>query len=122
MPDFDSYTDIPVIIKSVQVQDTYDTNFLERRALIWRLGFTMKVYLYGPTSQAKIIKIASINSFAPMEANTAITQTVTQPGLDANGNPTILLANTVSYQSIDETSNYDYIITQTDFPTVNNGP
>jgi len=122
LQDFDGYTDIPVIIKSVQYQDTYDAAFTERRALVWIIGFTMKAYLYGPTSQAKVIKIATINSFAPMEANIAITQTTTQPGLDANGNPTILLANTVSYQSIDETSNYDYIITQTDFPTTNNGP
>lgn len=122
LPDFDNYVDIPVIIRSVNLTDTYDEKFEERRALVWVLGFTMKVYLYGPTTQAKVIKIATVNSFAPLDANVAITQTTTQPGLDANGNPTTLLANTIPYTSIDETQNYGYIINQTDFPTTNNGP
>jgi hypothetical protein len=122
LPDFENYVDIPIIIRSVNITDNYDEKFDERRALVWVLGFTMKAYLYGPTSQAKVIKIATVNSFAPMDANTAITQTTTQPGLDANGNPTTLLANTIPYSAIDETQNYGYIITQNDFPTANNGP
>jgi hypothetical protein len=120
LEDFDTYTDIPVVINNVNIEDRYDSDFSERRTLIWTLGFTMKAYLYGPTSQSKVIKIATVNSFAPMEANAALVRTVTQPGLDANGNPTVLLANTIPYQSIDETDNYDFIITNTDFPTSNN--
>jgi hypothetical protein len=51
-----------------------------------------------------------------MNANSALSQLVIQPGLDANGNPTTLLANTISYFNIDETDNFDYIITKTDLP------
>jgi hypothetical protein len=72
--------------------------------------------LYGPTSRAKVIKISSVNNYAPMNANSALSQLVIQPGLDANGNPTTLLANTISYFNIDETDNFDYIITKTDLP------
>jgi len=117
LADFENTTDIPILITSVNIEDTYSTDFTQRRALIWTINFTMKAYLYGPVTQAKQIKIATVNSYAPMEATAALNRVVTQPGLDANGNPTTLLANTVSYTSIDETDNFDYIITTTDFPS-----
>ena len=117
LADFENTTDIPLLIQNVNIEDTYSTDFTQRRALIWTINFTMKAYLYGPVTQAKQIKIATVNSYAPMTANLALQRVVTQPGLDANGNPTTLLANTVSYTSIDETDNFDYIVTTTDFPS-----
>jgi hypothetical protein len=116
LENFDNLTDIPIIINSVNIEDTYNDKFTERRTLIYTLVFTMKAYLYGPTSRAKVIKISSVNNYAPMNANSALSQLVIQPGLDANGNPTTLLANTISYFNIDETDNFDYIITKTDLP------
>ncbi|CAB5221308.1 tail sheath stabilizer and completion protein [uncultured Caudovirales phage] len=117
LQDFDNYTDIPIVIDTVNIEDTYATGFKERRALIYTIVFTMKAYLYGPVSQSKVIKIATVNAFAPMEANLALSRVVTQPGLDANGNPTIVLGDSIAYTSIDETDNFDYIITKTDFPS-----
>jgi hypothetical protein len=95
----------------------YDSAFTQRRVLIYTIVFTMKAYLFGPTSKSKIIKISTVNAFAPMDANTALARVVTQPGLDANGNPTAVLADSIAYTSIDETDDFDYIITNTDFPS-----
>jgi len=117
LPDFSNTTDIPIVIGSIDIEDTYATDFTSRRALIWTLNFTMKAYLYGPVTQAKQIKIANVKSYAPMTANLALQSVVTQPGLDANGNPTTVLADTIPYTSIDEVDNFDYIITTTDFPS-----
>jgi len=117
LADFENTTDIPIVIGSIDIEDTYATDFTQRRALIWTINFTMKAYLYGPVTKAKQIKVATVNSFAPMTANLALNRVVTQPGLDANGNPTTILADTIPYTSIDETDNFDYVITNTDFPS-----
>lgn len=116
LEDFDTYTDIPIIIDTVQMTDNYDENFEERRALVYNLNFTMKAYLYGPVMQTKIIKLANVNYTVPLDVNNPgntqylESQTV-QPGLDANGNPTTLLANSIPYTTIPETSNYGIINT-----------
>jgi len=117
LSDFNNTTDIPIVISSIDIEDTYSTDFKQRRALIWTINFTMKAYLYGPVTKAKQIKVATVNSFAPMTANLALNRVVTQPGLDANGNPTTILADTIPYTSIDETDNFDYVVTTTDFPS-----
>jgi len=114
---FDQLTDIPIIIDSVNIQDEYDTNFDQRRALTYTLNFTMKGYLFGPIVQSKIIKLTNINYTdpiditAPLGTYPIIEKQTVQPGLDANGNPTTLLANTIPYQQVPETSNYGIINT-----------
>ena len=50
--------DVPVVLNSVDYEDTYEGDFSSRRAIIYTLGFTAKTYLYGPVSDAKIIKKA----------------------------------------------------------------
>lgn len=114
---FNQYTDIPIIIDSVDIQDTYDSDFSERRNYVWTISFTMKAYLFGPVSQSKKIKIAQVNAFAPFEANAALSRTTTQPGLTANGDPTTKLSETIPYMNVGELDNYDFIITKTDFPS-----
>ena len=116
LENFDNLTDIPVIINTVDIEDNYESDFKTRRTLIYTMVFTMKAYLYGPSTQSKIIKIANINTFAPIEATKALNKVTIQPGLDANGNPTTVLADTISYLSIDETDDFNYVVTTTDFP------
>lgn len=118
LSDFDNYTDIPIVINSLDIQDEYTGDFKERRALTYTMVFNMKAYLFGPVTQSKVIKISNVNMLAPLESNTVLTKIVTRPGLDANGNPTTLLANTIPYQQIDETDNFGYIVTSSSFPNV----
>jgi hypothetical protein len=122
LPDFDQLTDIPIVIGPVQIEDNYDTAFTERRSLVYTINFVMKAYLYGPVTQSKLVKIVDINYNIPIDINTPVNQVVpvelqaVRPGLDANGNPTTLLANTIPYSQIQEIDPYGYIDTKTLFP------
>jgi len=42
--------DIPIVLDSVSMEDDYEGDFTTRRALIYTLKFTAKIYLFGPTS------------------------------------------------------------------------
>lgn len=122
LEDFDNITDIPVVINSVGIEDNYDQSFENRRVLIYTLVFMMKGYLYGPITQSKIIKLTNINYSTPIDMDTPVTEVHSielqqvQPGLDANGNPTTLAANSVPTSQIDETDNYGIIETKTLYP------
>jgi hypothetical protein len=48
--------DIPVILNSISMDDTYEGNFDTRRALIYTLKFTAKTYLFGPISTEDVSK------------------------------------------------------------------
>jgi hypothetical protein len=120
---FDAYTDIPIVINSVNVEDTYEGSFTERRALIYTISFTMKAYLFGPTSKSKVIKIANVDFHIPEDieainpaANDVVSSVTVQPGLTANGEPTTSIDETIPYSQIEETDDYGYIVTKTDFP------
>ncbi|NDC22670.1 MAG: hypothetical protein EBZ49_00845 [Proteobacteria bacterium] len=56
--------DVPIILTSVSSEDTYEGNFIERRALIWNLTFTMKGFIFGPTRKASPIKTSIINLYS----------------------------------------------------------
>lgn len=73
--------DVPVVLNSVSSQDTYEGDFITRRAIIWSLQFTMKGYIFGPTTKSKAIKTSYINLYEV--GNKSINQFIA-----ANGNPT----------------------------------
>jgi len=54
--------DIPIILGSITMNDDYEGDFTTRRALIYTLRFTAKIYLFGPVSSASqdVIKKVSI--------------------------------------------------------------
>ena len=56
IPELNIKRDIPIVLNSVNYEDTYDGNFDRRRAVIYTLGFTAKTYLFGPASTQKVIK------------------------------------------------------------------
>tara|TARA_B100000902_G_scaffold32269_1_gene38635 strand:- start:131 stop:937 length:807 start_codon:yes stop_codon:yes gene_type:complete len=56
VPDLNIKRDVPIVLNSVQYQDSYDGNFTTRRAVIYTLQFTAKTYLFGPMSNSKVIK------------------------------------------------------------------
>jgi len=118
--------DIPVVLNSVSLDDTYDSDFLSRRSLTYVLDFTMKAMFFGPVIQEKVIKIAQVPVYtdASIQADiqndppSQFSQRVTaQPGLTANGQPTTILADSIDPLLIDETDDYDYIVT-TEEPNV----
>ena len=58
VPELSLVRDIPIILNSVNYEDTYNGEFTQRRAVIYTLSFTAKPYLYGPMSNQKVIKTA----------------------------------------------------------------
>jgi len=58
--------DIPIILNSVATEDTYEGDFLTRRALIHTLTFTVKGHIYGRTGDQGIIREVDVNLGANM--------------------------------------------------------
>lgn len=40
--------DIPIILEGINMEDNYEGDYKERRALVYTLNFTAKTYLFGP--------------------------------------------------------------------------
>lgn len=118
IPELSLELDIPVVLKSVALEDSYENNFEEKQFTIWTLGFTLKGYLFGPINKKKVIKQIEINFYTPTTntaaqgvGNTNISEyVIITPGVDANGNPTTLPGNTIPLSQITANSNYGFIV------------
>lgn len=118
--------DIPIILKQVQMIDTYSNNFEEKEWIIWDLTFVLKGYLYGPTRRKSIIKQSILNAYIPKgtaASGVGITPAVATikvtPGLTSNGEPTSNASLTIPSSEISPDDNYGFI---TDFSEdLNNG-
>ena len=64
--------DIPIILGSITMNDDYEGDFTTRRALIYTLRFTAKIYLFGPVSSASqdVIKKVSIGYISASSSGT----------------------------------------------------
>ena len=120
--------DIPIVLEAVSIQDTYEADFQQRRALIHTLTFTVKGQLFGPVRTSGVIKTANLNFYVDTTtpianshpANTVIAgistssnvlhqRTTITPGLLANGSPTTNASLTVNTSLIQANDNYGYI-------------
>ena len=52
---------MPIVLNSVNYQDTYDGGYTTRRAVIYTLNFTAKTYLFGPDATSKTIKTVQVD-------------------------------------------------------------
>ena len=120
LPQTNITIDVPTILNTVSIEDTYEGDFETRRALIYTFDFTIKAYFYGPVRRQGIIKrsqidfgIVSSNSVnkITMEdvANTPRnSRIVIVPGLLANGSPTTNSAASIPYKQIDADDDYGF--------------
>ena len=104
--DLNQKHDIPITLDNITSEDTYEGDFVNRRAVIWTLSFTMKGYFFGPTNQANglIIRDIDVNLRTPGEgitienANSTNTNYILnvgiKPGQTANGEPITYYENT----------------------------
>jgi hypothetical protein len=112
--------DIPTILNTVSIEDTYEGDFETRRALIYTFDFTVKAYFYGPVRRQGVIKRSQID-FGIVTSNVgnkislediALTgrssRIVIQPGLLANGSPTTNSAASIPYNQIDADDDYGF--------------
>jgi len=108
--DLDLYLDIPIVLNSVSTEDTYDGDFLSRRALIHTLNFTLRGYYFGPAQEKKVIKFVQSNITMPIEGTQADSSTTVQPGKTAEGLPTTDINETVSYLDINIDDDWNYVV------------
>jgi len=128
IPELSYKLDVPVVLQNVNMDDTYEGSFEERRAITYTLGFTMKGMLFGPTidsrdtawitqAETNLFSARDINNIQEQDAEPAATVIVT-PGLDSNGNPTANASISIPKENILPTDNYGFIVdfTESDYP------
>ena len=71
VPEIDETKDVPVVLTSVDYEDDYENNFQTRRAIIYTLQFTVKTYLYGPVTDAKVIKKVVTDMYSKVDTTSA---------------------------------------------------
>lgn len=87
--------DIPIVLNSVTMNDAYDGLFIERRAIIWTLSFTLKGVFFGPIREPKIIKVAKVNYHPSFDDKGEYERTTIIPGLTEIGTPTSYSSETI---------------------------
>jgi hypothetical protein len=63
IPELNIKRDVPIVLNSVNYQDTYDGGYTTRRAVIYTLNFTAKTYLFGPDATNKTIKTVQVDMY-----------------------------------------------------------
>jgi hypothetical protein len=71
VPDVEETKDVPVVLTSVDYEDTYEGDFSSRRAIIYTLQFTVKTFLYGPVTDSKTIKKVITDYYTDTNTSTA---------------------------------------------------
>jgi hypothetical protein len=77
IPGLDIKRDVPIVLNSVNYDDSYSGDFTTRRAVIYTLQFTAKTYLFGPASTQKVIKTVQSDVYTDTDiANKAVEQRI----------------------------------------------
>jgi hypothetical protein len=108
--------DIPTVLNDVSVEDSYEGDFVTRRALIYSLTFTIKGYFYGPVRSQGVIKRTRIEMMAAnghgtitgkdMSRTGRAHRIIVQPAQYANGAPSTNAASSISYSLISANSDF----------------
>lgn len=78
IPNMDIKRDVPIVLNTVNYEDSYTGDFTTRRAVIYTLTFTAKTYLYGPATTQKVIRTSQSDIYSDVDtANKAREERVT---------------------------------------------
>jgi hypothetical protein len=114
LADFPDYKrDINIVLNSTEINPDEYGDFKKLEVLTRKLDFTLEGWFFGPVTTAGVIKIATTNFIIDWTSNTVAESVTVQPGVDANGNPTTLLANSIPVSQITEDMDFGYIVTIT---------
>lgn len=62
IPELELLDDMPIVLNGVSMQDNYESDWMERRNVIYTLNYEVKTLFYGPVKDDKIVTKA-INSY-----------------------------------------------------------
>ena len=106
VPEMGIKRDVPVILNSVNYEDSYSGDFTTRRAVIYTLGFTAKTYLYGPASTQKVIKETQSDLHTKLPSSTREERiTVIPDPTSADADDDFGFTTTISF--FQDSKNYD---------------
>jgi hypothetical protein len=71
--------DIPIIFTGLSTEDSYEGDFMTRRALIHTLSFVVQGFLYGPTSDMGIIRTVDVNKYNATVSSNKLSNTQVTP-------------------------------------------
>ena len=71
--------DIPIIFTGLSTEDSYEGDFISRRALIHTLSFVVQGFLYGPTSDMGIIRTVDVNKYNATVSSNKLSNTQVTP-------------------------------------------
>ena len=109
VPSMNIVMDTPIVLNSVNIEDTYEGDFLTRRALIWNLDFTIQGYFFGPVSTTGIIKRTQVDFHANNIVDSARnSRIVVVPGQFANGDATSNSSLSVHRNTISANSDFGF--------------
>lgn len=60
IPDMNERKDVAIVLNNIDLDDSWDGEFADRRSIMWTFQFTAKSYIYGPFNQSDIIRKAII--------------------------------------------------------------
>lgn len=108
--DMNEHFDVPTVLNDMSIEDSYESDFETRRAIIYTFNFTIKGYMFGPVTNKGVIKRSKITAISVETdaVDDTYSKVTTTPGLKANGEPTALSSLSVPISQIDANSNYGY--------------
>jgi len=106
----DTKRDIPFVLESVNYEDTYTGDFTSRRAIIYTLAFTAKIYMYGPISSSSIVRQVGVDLYT----NVSSTNPSREERITITPNPTSAdydddYTFTSTLEHFDDGKNYDEV-------------
>jgi hypothetical protein len=103
--------DVPIILQSVNVDNNSYGEYENRRSIIWTLDFLMKAEFAGPidANNRKLIRIVHAN-IRHMTFRSIMEEVHVEPGLNANGEPTSVRADSIPVTQIQPDDDYGYIV------------
>lgn len=71
LQDLEIEDDLPISIRSISFDDSYEGSLNDSRMVIWNMNFEMKLNFYGPINSKGVIKRANVNTYtnASLTAN-----------------------------------------------------
>lgn len=69
IPEMDITMDIPYVLQSMVLEDTYEPGFDTRRVQIWTLDFICHAWFFGPVSNSGVIRKTIINFYPTIDAD-----------------------------------------------------
>ena len=122
--DMEIVDDVPVLLSSVSLEETYQGSFEEKRIIQWTLAFTMKTNIFKPIKESGLIRQVETNiigtptgdsgEVTPQEVQQAQefgvkSKSITKPGLTSEGEPTTKEEESIPKEEIQADDNYGFI-------------